>query len=34
MIVNTVKTLIDDAWKKVKPNAKIIFYENIWESDG
>lgn len=31
---NKVKTQIDDAWKKVKPNAKIIFYENIWESDG
>ena len=31
---NKVKISIDEAWKKIKPNAKIIFYENTWESNG
>lgn len=26
-----LKKLIDNAWLKSKPNAKIIFYEHIWE---
>lgn len=28
---NKVKNLIDEAWEKIKPNAKIIFYEHIWD---
>ena len=27
---NTVKETINKAWNKVKPNAKIIFYEDLW----
>ncbi len=28
---NRVKILIDEAWNKIKPNSKIIFYDDIWE---
>ena len=28
---NSVKSLIDEAWRKIRPEAKIIFYDHIWE---
>ena len=28
---NKVKASIDEAWNKIKPKAKIIFYDNTWE---